>query len=445
MIIKSNISYIVKNNLCVGCGVCQDACPQKAITVEATNGVFRPKVDATKCVNEKGCHRCRMVCPGGGIKLSELANKYFGSEVGIKDNPYIGKYIAYYSGYSNNYEVRHESASGGMTSQFLVYLLEKGYIQGAVVTRFNKNKAFWVDTFIAKSKDDILSAKSSKYCPVTMAGLATNLKLMDGKFAIVGLPCHLHGLRKLAEVDKKLSNKIFAYVGLYCSCGRNFSLTEYVFNSRGIDMKNVKSFTYRRGAGMGKMLAEVALDTEDKKGYQDYYSNSETLPHNEIRIYEEGYQNYYLSLRSYFNLHRCMHCIDHFAELGDICFGDLHTGKYIEDQVGISSMVTRTEQMDSILHKMAKEGVVTIEPADKEDLLNSQKYVKTKKHLNPAYMRIDKIRGRIVPEYDIALQMTPLHKALKGYIVKTAQMFIGKYKSLHWIVRFMSKDMKNWK
>lgn len=214
--------------------------------------------------------------PGGGIKLSELANKYFGSEVGIKDNPYIGKYIAYYSGYSNNYEVRHESASGGMTSQFLVYLLEKGYIQGAVVTRFNKNKAFWVDTFIAKSKDDILSAKSSKYCPVTMAGLATNLKLMDGKFAIVGLPCHLHGLRKLAEVDKKLSNKIFAYVGLYCSCGRNFSLTEYVFNSRGIDMKNVKSFTYRRGAGMGKMLAEVALDTEDKKGYQDYYSNSET-------------------------------------------------------------------------------------------------------------------------------------------------------------------------
>ena len=440
----SNIRYIVRNNLCVGCGVCQDACPQKAITVEAVNGVFRPIVDEEKCINSKGCHRCRMVCPGGGVKLSDLANKYFGGEAGIKDDPYIGKHIAYYYGYSNDYDIRHEGASGGMASQFLVYLLEKGYIEGAVVTRFRKDHAFWVDTFIAKTKEDILTAKSSKYCPVTMAGLATLLKGLDGKFAIVGLPCHLHGLRKLAEVDKKFASKIFSYVGLYCSCGRRFSLTEYVFKSRGIDMKDVNSFTYRRGAGMGKMHAEVSCVAEGKNGYQDC-SNSETLPHKEERIYEEGFQNYYLSLRSYFNIHRCMHCIDHFAELGDICFGDLHTGIYIEDKIGISSMVTRTKLMDDILHAMASDGVVTIGNVTKEDLLNSQKYVMTKKHLNPAYMKIDSMMGRKIPEYDVALHTRSIHKAFKGYLVKTAQMFVGNHKSLHWLVRLMSKDMKNWK
>lgn len=420
---KKNISWVVDNGLCVGCGVCQDACPKSAIWVESDGSVFRPVVDAGLCINDKGCHRCRTVCPGEGVKLSQLANKLYDNQPNIEDDPYIGKHIAYYSGYSNDYEIRHEGASGGMTSQFLIYLLEKGYIQGAVVTRFQKNKDFWIDTFVAKTKEDILSAKSSKYCPVTMAGVVKQIKQMEGKYAIVGLPCHLHGLRKMAEIDKAFSEKVFAFVGLYCSCGRRFDLTRYVFESRGVSLGDVRFFTYRHGAGMGRMYAKLAANKEVK----------------------EAFQNYYLALRSFFNIHRCMHCVDHFAELGDICFGDLHIGEYIEDKVGISSVVTRTQKMDDILHKMADESIITLDALSKEDLLSSQKYVKTKKHVNPAYMKIDRLKGRETPIYDTTFQCVPLFKALKSYIVKTSQMFVGKHRSLHWIIRLMSKDMTNWK
>lgn len=420
---KKNISWVVDNGLCVGCGVCQDACPKSAIRVESDGSVFRPVVDAGLCINDKGCHRCRTVCPGEGVKLSQLANKLYDNQPNIEDDPYIGKHIAYYSGYSNDYEIRHEGASGGMTSQFLIYLLEKGYIQGAVVTRFQKNKDFWIDTFVAKTKEDILSAKSSKYCPVTMAGVVKQIKQMEGKYAIVGLPCHLHGLRKMAEIDKAFSEKVFAFVGLYCSCGRRFDLTRYVFESRGVSLGDVRFFTYRHGAGMGRMYAKLAANKEVK----------------------EAFQNYYLALRSFFNIHRCMHCVDHFAELGDICFGDLHIGEYIEDKVGISSVVTRTQKMDDILHKMADESIITLDALSKEDLLSSQKYVKTKKHVNPAYMKIDRLKGRETPIYDTTFQCVPLFKALKSYIVKTSQMFVGKHRSLHWIIRLMSKDMTNWK
>lgn len=442
---KRNISWVVDNGLCVGCGVCQDACPRSAIRVESDGSVFRPVVDAGLCINDKGCHRCRTVCPGEGVKLSQLANKLFDGQPNINDDPYIGKHIAYYSGYSNDYEIRHEGASGGMTSQFLIYLLEKGYIQGAVVTRFQKNKDFWIDTFVAKTKEDILSAKSSKYCPVTMAGIVKQLKQMEGKYAIVGLPCHLHGLRKVADCDKVFSEKVFAFVGLYCSCGRRFDLTRYVFESRNISLKDVDYFTYRRGAGMGKMYAKVMSVAEGKNGYQDCCSDSDSHPRIEERIYEDGYQNYYLALRSFFNIHRCMHCVDHFAELGDICFGDLHTGKYIEDKVGISSIVSRTQTMDDILHEMADENIITLDALSKEDLLSSQKYVKTKKHVNPAYMKIDGMFGHQTPQYDTPLATIPRYKALKSYLVKTSQMFVGKHKCLHWIIRLMVKDMRNWR
>lgn len=442
---KKNISWIVDNGLCVGCGVCQDACPKSAIKVLSDGSVFRPVVDAELCINSKGCHRCRTVCPGDGVKLSQLANKLYDNQPNINNDPYIGKHIAYYSGYSNDYETRHEGASGGMTSQFLIYLLEKGYIQGAVVTRFQKNKDFWIDTFVARTKEDILSAKSSKYCPVTMAGVVRKIKQLEGKYAIVGLPCHLHGLRKTADCDKGFSEKVFAFIGLYCSCGRRFDLTRYVFESRHIDIEDVDYFTYRRGAGMGKMYAKVVTNIKEKNGYQDCHSNFGTHPHKEERIYEDGYQNYYLSLRSFFNIHRCMHCVDHFAELGDICFGDVHTGNYIEDKVGISSIVSRSQQMDDILHKMADENIITLDALSKEDLLNSQKYVKTKKHINPAFMKIDSLLGRKTPQYDMPLASVSIYKALKSYLMKTSQMFVGKHKCLHWIISLMSKDMRNWK
>ena len=96
---KKNISWVVDNGLCVGCGVCQDACPKSAIRVESDGSVFRPVVDAGLCINDKGCHRCRTVCPGEGVKLSQLANKLFDGQPNINDDPYIGKHIAYYSGY----------------------------------------------------------------------------------------------------------------------------------------------------------------------------------------------------------------------------------------------------------------------------------------------------------------------------------------------------------
>lgn len=443
--VKKNISWVVDNDLCVGCGVCQDACPKSAISVESDGSVFRPVVNAKLCINDRGCHRCRTVCPGAEVKLTTLSEKVFNGQERMKEDPYIGKHIAYYSGYSNDYEIRHEGASGGMTSQFLIYLLEKGYIQGAVVTRFHQEKAFWVDTFVAKTKEEILTAKSSKYCPVTMAGVVRQIKKMDGKYAIVGLPCHLHGLRKMAEIDKAFSEKVFAFVGLYCSCGRRFDLTRYVFESRGVSLDDVRFFTYRRGAGMGKMYAKVTKSAAGKNGYQDCCNNSETQPRIKERIYEDGFQNYYLALRSFFNIHRCMHCIDHFAELADISFGDLHTGKYIEDKVGISSIVSRTQTMDDILHEMADKNIITLDSLSKEDLLSSQKYVKTKKHVNPAYMKIDGMFGRKTPQYDMPLAAIPIHKALKSYLVKTSQMFVGKHKYLYWIIRLMSKDMKNWK
>ncbi len=46
--------------------------------------------------------------------------------------------------------------------------LESGMIDGALVVRMKENEPLEPEVFIAKSKQDILSAAQSKYCPVPM-------------------------------------------------------------------------------------------------------------------------------------------------------------------------------------------------------------------------------------------------------------------------------------
>lgn len=413
-----NISYTTKHDLCVGCGVCQDACPQRAITVINKDGLFRPEINDGKCVNSKGCHRCYDVCPGIGIEINAVAEKEF-CDAEIRSDIYIGRYLNHYVGYSTDHELRYHCASGGLTSQFIIYLLDKGLITGAVVTRFDNDNPLMVQTFVARNKEEILSAKSSKYAPVTMAGIAEQIKSMNGKFVVVGLPCHIHGFRKLEKKDVKFKNKIFAYFGLYCSCGRKFHLTEYTLKAYNVSRKSLKSFAYRDNGCMGNLNIDFTND--------DYSAS-------EISNIQVPYEKYYLILRSFFNIHRCLFCIDHFAELADISFGDIHYGKYLNDKVGISSVVTRRTDLDKLVHEAMTEGVVSLEYVDKEDLLNSQKYSRVKKHLNPVYMRIYSVLGYKIPVYDAQYVMVPVIKSIKSLVIKKIQMSIGTHRSLWWII-----------
>ena len=41
----NNIIYTVKNNLCTGCGVCEDVCPTKSIHIKRMGDELRPWLD----------------------------------------------------------------------------------------------------------------------------------------------------------------------------------------------------------------------------------------------------------------------------------------------------------------------------------------------------------------------------------------------------------------
>lgn len=431
---ENNINKTLHNDLCTGCGVCEGACPFDAITTVVEKGNFRPKIDSSKC---KNCGRCIKACPGLGVGLVCLADKYQ-SETTCH-NKMVGRYEKCFTGYSNDFEVRYHSASGGMVSQFLIWLLENKKIDGAVVTRFDQENSLLVKTFIATTREDIIAARSSKYAPVTLNRAVQDIKAASGsRYVIVGLPCHIQGLRKLMEIDKKLRDKVVGLFGIYCSCGRSFYMTEQVFKERGIPKDKITYFQYRDEGCLGKMVVKVPEG--DANTIRVNTNNSESVLSSEVRSYKEHYQSYYHPLRSFFIPRRCLFCIDHYAELSDISFGDIHIKPYSDDKIGVNSIIVKNKTWLSLLEECQKAGAIYLDEVPFKTISDSQKMSFKKKGRNGAFINIGKKLGWVVPQYDVDYLRQPTMHDWLDYVQNRGQQFLGRHKAL-WplIIKLKSK------
>lgn len=420
MMINKNITYTTRNYLCTGCGICVGVCPTNSIIIECIKGEYIPSLNKSTCLGDK-CGRCLKVCPGIGCDLTRLAEKYFSGEA-IKDNMYIGRYLSTYTGYSNDGNIRYHSASGGMISQFLIYMLEKGIIDGAVVTRFSKENPLKPEPFIARTKEEILQAKSSKYCPVAFDKVGDAIVENKGRYVIVGLPCHVQGFRKRARIDREFEESVIGYFAIYCSSNRTFNAQDYLFKKYDAKKGNITYFAYRDNGCLGNMVIKQQTQYE-----------SESL----ISV---PFIRYYGSLRSFFKPRRCLTCIDHYGELADVCFGDIHIKPYSDDTIGINSCIVRNDYFNILLNQAVTDGYITLNNVDAQIINESQKaMLYPKKRKANALMKIDKyVLHKDVAKYDVELDQ-PTVKDYLSVIATNIQRYIGRHRIFWFLIKIWSK------
>ena len=381
---NNTIAQVVKNGLCTGCGTCIALCPEEAIklTINEKKGIYIPELNEEKCNN---CGICFKICPGHEVDFKSLNLKIFGKE---PEDIIIGNYLNCYFGHATDYDIRYNSASGGFITQLLIFALEEGIIDGALVTKMKKDKPLEPEPFIARTREEIIEASKSKYCPVpSNIALKEILNSNEGeKFAVVGLPCHIHGIRKAEKINKKLKQKIVLHLGLWCSTTCNFLGTEFVLTRLGVSKEEVKELNYRGEGWPGGMSIQ--------------------LKNGEKRFISQG--DYWDTNFSSFTPSRCRLCSDINAEFADISFGDYRgQDAYLKEKIGNSGIISRTINSENILQRMLSKQKIEIWGTSSSDVATLQGYFHSKKNVKAVFY-LFRLLGKKIPIYNQELLKPPL-------------------------------------
>lgn len=263
---------------CIGCGLCEALCHQRAIKIgEDRDGSFC-SIDKNLCDN---CGVCRQLCPVEQLKIEEdLTNA---TTVAI--------------GRSMDEEVVRASASGGIVSEILLNLFRKHEIDAAIVAYYDKHAHIYGD--VIENEENVLKHSGSYYH--TSKQLINVKKIAQyKKVAVIGLPCHIEGVLNYCNLTNQ-EDKVIR-IALFCTVGRTYEGFRRFFKSEtGFDVAkgNVSRYLSRYGE---KKLIHI----EDDKG----------------NVYECPDEKYKFKMDFFWANKTCLKCRKMYGLSADISIGD---------------------------------------------------------------------------------------------------------------------------
>jgi len=297
-----------------------------------SGGIHVPIVDHLRCTN---CGLCITACPGGALKFDADA--------------LVGNHLNCYMGCCTDERMRWEASSGGLVTGLLLFMLDRGIIDGALVTRANENSPLEPEPFIARTKKEVLAAMGSKYCPVPIDIKLKDLLRLKERFAVVGLPCHIEAIRNAEKRDKELGRKLVLHLGLFCAQTPNILGTKYLLSKYGVKASDVAQITYRGDGWPG--YGSLTLRTGEVKRFRFLeWQRTGLLP--------------------FFKPIRCMLCYDITNRLADVSFGD--AWRLSGDRSGMSLVISRSQIGEKVLRDAQLEGRVALRPVSRADVVTSQ-------------------------------------------------------------------------
>ena len=386
------------SDLCSGCGTCAGLCPNSAIEMLKNKEKYVPVVFPQKC---NYCGFCFDICPGQSIDFMKLNSEIFQK---IPDD-IIGNNIRCYTGRSQT-EVHELSTSGGLISELLIFALEEGIIDGALVTKMNIKKPFDPEIFVARSKSEILSAVKSKYCPVPVNYGLKEIINIPGKYAVVGLPCHINAIRKAESKNKLLLKKIILHFGIICNHSPTFEATKFLLKKMKVVPNEVKRIEYRSRGWPGGLSIH--------------------LKNNSVRFLRLNDPLYWGHVFNYYFIpQRCILCNDKVCELSDISFGDAWFSEFEKNKLGTSIIISRSNFGQDLIENASLNGRISLSDIDFNKVNESQALHLVKRRYTSRFFVANMLHKKI-PMYN-----QEIIKSTKKDFLKAFYIYYSNYVSSH--------------
>jgi len=246
----------------------------------------------------------------------------------------IGEYISLISARSTDAEILKRSQDGGIVTAAYIYGLETGLLDGAIVA--DTTEGFKPMPKIAKTKEDVLSARGTKYSVSPNMSVVKNAVKEHAleKVGFVGTPCQIIAMRKMIQYPaafRQTAENIGIIIGIFC-------MENFPYNAMKILIEqyaNVKmEDVLKTDIGKGKLFV-----------YKKDGSEPIAIPIKETLPFEQK---------------SCHVCMDYTSEYADFSTGSVGSPD------GWSTVIIRTQKGKDYIDKMIAAGKLETRPVDME-------------------------------------------------------------------------------
>jgi coenzyme F420 hydrogenase subunit beta len=212
----------------------------------------------------------------------------------------------------------------------------------------------------SRNREDVLLATGSRYSPSAPLKEITRFLGQPGKFAFVGKPCDVVGLRNYAQVDSRVSERIPFMLSFMCAGTPSLCGTLALLQKLEVSPEDVTSIRYR---GMG-WPGLMSVTTQDGRCLRMAYDEA------------WGKLSRYLQFR-------CKICPDGVGEFADLTCADawhLENGSpSFTERDGESLVISRTIEGEQLILDALAVGVIAAGALESDRLSYMQPYQAARK------------------------------------------------------------------
>lgn len=292
---------------------------------------------------------------------SLVANELYSNVDKIKFDSRIGYYKSLYIGHVVEGDYRKNASSGGIGTWIFKELFEKGLIDGVIHVKEDKSDNGKLFTYqISRSIDEIKDGAKTKYYPVELSEVLKIVKETPGKYAVIGIPSFIYGLRLLAKKDSLVGEKIKYMIGLVCGHQKSSAFADFMGWQLGFKPGDITYINFRKKLE-GRKSSDYGIEVH---GYIDGKYEEKISPTSELLGQDWG--------QGWFKVFASDYTDDVFNETADMVLGDAWLPEYTNDSGGNNIVIVRNPVIENLIKDARNENRLKLDAVDADKIFMSQ-------------------------------------------------------------------------
>lgn len=342
MRLESEITRVVANGNCTGCGGCEWLFPESVSMELDGEGFLRPSVRGQG--SREDARRFRGMCPG--VSVSEPTN------VDAHVDEYFGPFVSAWRGWATDPVVRSLGSSGGVITAINDYVrLTKPHSRIIATTSSDTSPTTSVP-LVLTTRAEIEASAGSRYAPVSNLASQRDLRADD---ILVGKPC------EAAAVRNALLNDLFEgdagplLVSFFCAGTPSQNATMSLIEKLGVRPNEVTALRYRGNGWPGEFTVTDVAGRRESLSYHESWGG-------------------HLGRDLQWRCKICPHGTGNHADIavGDFWRSDSNGYPLFESGDGDSVVIARTPRGHELLMKARADGVLLLEEIDLREVWQVQ-------------------------------------------------------------------------